>query len=96
MLTDIKLNRSQQCALAAKAKSILNCITKSYASKMRKIIFQLPVPHWWTQTRSFHFWAFQYTKDIDKWEQNQKKAMKTIKELVKVSYVERGSWICLS
>lgn len=41
LVTDIKLNVTQQCVLAAeKANSILGCISKSVASKLKDMIHE--------------------------------------------------------
>ena len=42
-LADRKLNISQQCALAAKADSVLGCINRSSASRMSKVIISLGI-----------------------------------------------------
>ena len=47
VLVDSKLNMRQQCALTArKANSILGCIRKSTASRLRQVILFLCIQHW--------------------------------------------------
>ena len=66
MLADKKLDMSQQCALAAwKDKSILGCIRKGAASRVRKVIVPLC-----SALVRFHLeycvqaWNPQYRKDV--------------------------------
>ena len=67
MLADKKLDMSQQCALAAwKDKSILGCIRKGAASRVRKVI----VPLCSALVRSHleycvQAWGVQHEKDME-------------------------------
>lgn len=73
VLVGIKLNRNQQCALAAKAGCNQGCISKTTASTVRSGILSLCSalvrPHLGTG-----FGASQYKKDMDHLEQGQLQA----------------------
>ncbi|PKU40960.1 hypothetical protein llap_8746 [Limosa lapponica baueri] len=91
MLVDEKLNVSQQYVLAAqKTNSILGCIKRSEASRMREVI----LPLYSTLVRphleySVQLWSPQHRKDTNLLEQAQQKATKMIRGLEHLSYEDR-------
>jgi len=67
VLVDTRLNTNQQCALAAKkASGNLGCISRSVASRSRRVIFPLcsslvrPQLECWVQ-----LWAPNYKREMD-------------------------------
>ncbi|GAB0186843.1 interactor protein for cytohesin exchange factors 1 [Grus japonensis] len=93
VLMDIKLNMSQQHALAAKKTSgILGCIRQSIASTSREVILPL-----YSVLVRLHleycvqFWTPQYKRDMDILERDQRRATRIIKALEHLIYEERMS-----
>ncbi|KAK4832418.1 LOW QUALITY PROTEIN: hypothetical protein QYF61_023097, partial [Mycteria americana] len=79
---------SQQCALAAKkANSILDCIRRSVARRLREVILllhsALVKPH---LECCVQFWASQYKRDMDILERVQRRDLKIAKGLENLSY----------
>ncbi|GAB0186312.1 mitochondrial enolase superfamily member 1 [Grus japonensis] len=91
LLVDNKLTMSQQCTLTAKKpKNILGCTRKIIASKSREASLPLCsvlVRHIWSPGPSLEP---QYHKDMYIMKQVQQRAIKMIKELVSLTYIERG------
>lgn len=77
---DAKLTVSQQCALVAKASSLLGCFRKRLVSRSREVIIflfsALERPH---LECCVQFWAPQYKKDMNLLEQVQQRTTKMIK-----------------
>ena len=83
MSVDERFNMSWQCVLAAqKAKCILGCIERSVTSRPRAVILSLCSalvrPH---LEYCVQFWGPQHKKDMELWEQVQRRAMEMIRGL---------------
>jgi len=91
-----KLNRSQQCAPAAKkARHVLGCIKHSTASWLREVIVPLcsavVQPH---LEHCVQFWVPQYQQDITQFERVQRRVTKMVKGLKARLRRSSGHLVC--
>jgi len=88
VLVDEKLNKTQQCALAAqKASHIPGFVKRSTASRSREVILPLYsalVRH--HLDSCVHLWSLQHRKDIDLLERVQRRATKLFRGMEHLSY----------
>ncbi|GAB0189021.1 mitochondrial enolase superfamily member 1 [Grus japonensis] len=91
VLTDEKLNMSQQCVPAAqKDNCVLGCIKRGVTSRSREVILPLHSalvrPH---LEYCIQLWGPQHRKDMELLEQVQRRATKLIRGLEHLSYEDR-------
>jgi len=91
VLKDEKLDKIQQCVLAAqKTNCILDCIESSVVSRAREVI--LPLHSFMVRSHlesHVQLWSPQHRKDMDQLEQVQRRATKMTRGLEHLSCEER-------